>query len=108
MAAVSRFLCPLIKVNRTPMLRAVTAGSDPKRSSLEGRDSAFDLARVAYVDRAHLHAQRLCHGLDDAELTDASGYGRIPNDGRACDARCDLLEQLQPFSAQGIFELQAA
>jgi hypothetical protein len=23
-------------------------------------------------------------------------------DGRACDARCDLLEQLQPFSGQGI------
>ena len=36
------------------------------------------------------------------------GYGRIPKDCRPCQAGHNLLEQLQPFSAQIVFELQEA
>ena len=36
----------------------------------ECRDAALDLAGVAQVDRAYLHAKRRRHGLDDGELAD--------------------------------------
>ena len=42
--------------------------------------------------------------LDYAELADPGGYGGIPNDRCALHARCDLLEQLQPFPAHAVFE----
>jgi hypothetical protein len=34
-----------------------------------------------------------------------AGYGGVPKDGCARHARCDLLEQFQPFSTDGVFEL---
>ena len=40
--------------------------------------------------------------------TDPGGYGGIPKDRRSCHARCDLLEQFQPFPAQAIFILDKA
>ena len=78
------------------------------RGAREGRDGALDLGRVAHVDRAHLHPERRRHGLDDGELADPGGYGGIPKDRRARHARRDLLEQLQPFPAQAVFELHEA
>jgi hypothetical protein len=42
--------------------------------------------------------------LDCSELTEPGRDGGIPNDGRACDARHDLFEQLQPFCADTVFE----
>jgi hypothetical protein len=36
----------------------------------EGRDGTFNLSRIAHVDRAHIHANRRGHGLDDGELAD--------------------------------------
>ena len=41
----------------------------------EGCDAALDLGRVTNVDRAHLHAERRRHGLDDGELADPGGNG---------------------------------
>ena len=42
------------------------------------------------------------------ELADPGGYGGIPKDRRSCHARRDLLEQIQPFRAQTVVELQKA
>jgi hypothetical protein len=75
------------------------------RCAGEGRDSALDLGRIAEVDRAHIHSDRARHGLNDGELPDPGGYGGITKDRRPRHARRDLLEQLQPFSAQIVFEL---
>jgi hypothetical protein len=74
------------------------------RRTREVRDSTLDLAGVAYVDRAYLHSDRRGHRLDRAELASPSGGG-ITEDRSACHARCNLLEQFQPFPAQAIFEL---
>ena len=67
--------------------------------------AALDLAGVAHVDRAHLHPQRRRHGLDRAELAASGGDGGIPQHRRSRHTRCDLFEQLQPFSADAVFEL---
>jgi hypothetical protein len=77
----------------------------PPFSGREGRDSTLDLAGVAYVDRTYLHADRRGPRLDCAELASPRGDGGIAEDRRACHARCELLEQFQPFPAQAIFEL---
>src|SRR5262245_47347098 len=68
-------------------------------------DIALDLAGVAYVDRVQLHAERWRHRLNDSELADPGGYGGIPKHHRPRDGWRDLLEQLQPFRAQAVFEL---
>ena len=41
----------------------------------EGRDSALDLACIAYAEGAQLHPQRRRHGLDGAQLAGPTGYG---------------------------------
>ena len=51
------------------------------------------------------HPERRRHGLDGAELADCrSAMRRIPKDGHSRHARRDLLEQLQPFPAQAVFD----
>src|ERR1700738_5462692 len=76
------------------------------RGVRELRDGALDLGRVAQVERVYLHPERWRHCLDNAELGRARGYGGIPKDRHARHAWCDLLEQLQPFSAQAVFVRQ--
>ena len=49
------------------------------------------------------HPERGRRGLDGGELADPLGYGRIPKDRRSRHARCDLLEQFQPFRAHAVF-----
>jgi hypothetical protein len=66
------------------------------------RDAALDLIGVPQVDRAQLYPERWRSGLDYGELADSLGYARIPKDCRACYARCDLFEQLQPFRAEAV------
>ena len=92
-----------IAMNRRANALAVTI-RPPFERAREGRDGALDLAGVAHVDRAHLHPERRRHGLDGAELADPGRYGGIPKDRRSRHARRDLLEQLQPFPAQAVFE----
>jgi hypothetical protein len=65
---------------------------------------ARSIAGVAYVDRADLHIERRCHGLDCAELADASSDGRIAQDRHSGRAGCDLLEQLQPFPTHAVLD----
>ena len=62
----------------------------------------------AHVDWAHLHTEGWCYGLDHGKLADPGGYGGVPKDRRTRDPRCDLLEQLQPFPTQTVFELHKA
>ena len=70
----------------------------------KGRDGAFDLAGVGHIDWAQLHAEGWRHGLDCAELAGSTCYGRIAKDCHPRNTRRDLLDQLQPLAAQGIFE----
>src|SRR5262249_8132662 len=69
----------------------------------EGRDSALDLAWIAYAEGAQLHPQRWRRCLDGTPQADPGSYGGIANDCRSCRARRDLFQQLQPFCADGIF-----
>ena len=57
-----------------------------------------------HLNRAHLHPDRRRHGLDCAELAGPGRLRGIANDCRPRHGRCDLLEQLQPFSADAILE----
>jgi hypothetical protein len=74
--------------------RAASHDQATIRGAREGPDSTLDLARVAYVDRAYLQPDRRGHRLDRAELASPRGDGGITQDRGACQARCDLLEQL--------------
>src|SRR5262249_23346953 len=67
--------------------------------------SAFDLVGVAHVDGADLYPQRLRQCLNSAELADRRWSRRIANDGHSRQLRHNLLEALQPLSAQTIFKV---
>jgi len=77
-------------------------------SARERRHGALDLGRAAQVDRTHVHSDRRRRGLDDGELADPGGKGRIAQHRRARDTGRDLLEQFQPLRAQPVFELHEA
>ena len=72
------------------------------RESGNGRSIS---AGVAHADRDQIHAERRCHGLDCAELPNAAGPGGIPQHRHTCHDRRDLLEQLQPFRTDAVFEV---
>src|SRR5262249_22755775 len=52
------------------------------RSACEGRDAALDLARVAHINRAHLHPELRCEALDGATgnygISTRQRIGRTP------------------------------
>src|SRR5262245_28056588 len=73
------------------------------RRAHEGRDGALDLICVAHVERVYLHAERRGQGLNNAKLADSGWVRGIPQDRHSRHARRDLLQQLQPFSAQAVF-----
>ena len=75
------------------------------RSVRECRDGALGLAGVAHVDRAYFHSERRRHSLDEVKLAGSGAKGSIPEDRRSRHARRDLFEQLQPFSADAVFEI---
>ena len=74
----------------------------------ESSDGPLNLAGIAHVDRADLHADGRRHGLDDGELADSGAQGGIPKHRRSRHVRRDLLEQLKPFPGQAVFELDEA
>jgi hypothetical protein len=41
--------------------------------AMTSRDGALDLTGIAHVERAHIHPERRCHGLDDAKQAGAGG-----------------------------------
>src|SRR5262245_58810687 len=75
------------------------------RGGRECCDGALGLGRIAQVNRAQLHAQRWRRSLNGGVLANYFRDGRIAKNGRAGHARSDLLEQLQPFCADAVFEL---
>ena len=74
------------------------------RGARECCDAALDLGRVARIDRTYLDPKRRRRRLHCGELGDPGAAPGIPDHGGARDARRDLLKQLQPFPADGIFE----
>jgi hypothetical protein len=70
------------------------------RDVRESREGALDLARIAHIDGAQLHAKRGRERLDRAKLGQTWRDGSVTKDRRSRYARRDLLEQLQPFPAE--------
>ena len=87
----------VLRLTTSSYLVAAWTGSSPGFSAL-------DLGRVAHIDRGDLHPDRRRRGLDDAELGGAGGRGGISKDCHSRHAWGDLLEQLQPFPGQAVFE----
>src|SRR5262249_14650443 len=71
----------------------------------KSRDAKLGTGEVAHIDREDLNAERGRHGLNDGVLPDRCGLRGVPNNRRTRCAWHDLLEQLQPFAGQAVFEL---
>src|SRR5689334_13915812 len=74
----------------------------------ESRNGALDFVSVAHVNGSHFQPTQLRRGLDGAELSAPSGISGVLKNGYSRQARCDLVEQLQPFPAQTEFEVHKA
>src|SRR5215471_5514988 len=74
------------------------------RRAGKGRNGALDLTRFAHVDRRQLDTHRRRYGLESTELTGPRG-GCISENGHTPHSRSDLFQQLQPFPADAVFEL---
>src|SRR5262245_12954672 len=68
----------------------------------ERRDGALDLAAIVHVDEAQFQSKRWCERLDRTKQSRTGRDASLAKDCRPSDAWCDLLEQLQPFPADGI------
>jgi hypothetical protein len=66
-------------------------------------DRIFDLAGVAHPDHAQLRTDGR-YGLDCGKLTNSGGHVGISQHRDPCQGRCDLFEQLQPFSRDRVLE----
>ena len=99
----------MIRSRRTTDHALAVTISPPSGGARKGRDRAFDLGRIAQVDRRLTSTpSRRGRRLNYSKLTDPGGYGRVPEDCHSLDARRDLLEQFQPFPAQAVFERHKA
>ena len=69
------------------------------------RDGALDVAGVAQVDLVHLHPERRRPPPGWRPAGRSRRGCRTAKHRRARDLRRDLLEQLQPFPADAVFEI---
>src|SRR6516162_5902327 len=69
------------------------------------RNSALDLAGIARADRNDIGTERTSNRLNDGELPDTGGHGRVSNYPNAGCRRRYLFEQFEPFAAQAVIEL---
>jgi hypothetical protein len=76
----------------------VPANDQTASAARERADRAFDLAGIAYCERAQGHAKRARDALDCSKLR-GSSTRRILQHRRSRHVRRQLLEQLQPFPA---------
>src|SRR5262249_44892952 len=67
-------------------------------------DGTFHIAGVDDVDGSQVHAKRLRRGLEDAELSERGGIGRVAKHPRTFQVGNDLLEHLQPFRADRVLK----
>src|SRR6516164_6335656 len=65
---------------------------------------AFDLFGIAGIDRADLHLEQWCHGLDDGKIVGSRALTGLPKDRHSHHIWRDPLEQFQPFRAEAIFK----
>jgi hypothetical protein len=70
----------------------------------EGVPQGFDSRVSDRADRAQLHPEGLSCRLDDSELANPGASRGITDDRHSCDVGRDLLEQLEPFCAQAVFD----
>jgi hypothetical protein len=63
---------------------------------------------IAHINWNYVHAERRPHGRNGGKLPDSDGNDGVANDRSPRHARRDLLEQLQPFAADAIFEREKA
>ena len=71
-------------------------------------DIALDLLGILEIDGAQLDTQPLRRRLDRAELTGTGRDKRFPKHSRTRHIGRDLLQQLEPFAADGIFKVGEA
>src|SRR5262245_32022174 len=64
---------------------------------------ARSVSPASLADRPHLHPERWGRSLDRAELARPRRYGGILKECHSLYAGRDLLEELQPFSADAVF-----
>jgi len=72
------------------------------------RKSALHLTDIARIDWGQLYSERRCYRLSRSELSGPWASRRIPDHGNAANMRCNLLEQLKPFSGKTILVLDEA
>src|SRR5206468_11846535 len=88
-----------------------TAGRYDKSGVRRARnrsDFPLHFSRIAGTNEAKFHNVLRCHGLDNRELADAGDAGGIAKNRYARHIRRNLLEQLQPFPGETVFELRKA
>ena len=74
------------------------------RSLCEGCDGPFNVTGVTLVERIDLDLERRCRSLNETELGRPGWRSGIAKDRDARDIGRDLLEQLEPFCADAVFE----
>src|SRR3974390_2830162 len=65
----------------------------------EGRERKFDVRDDSHRGRCQRHAQRGRSCFGGVQKQDLGGYGRIVHERYSLDSRRDLLQQVQPLSA---------
>src|SRR5689334_5163471 len=73
-------------------------------SLCEGCNGPLNVAGVTLVERIDLDLERRCRSLNDSELGRTGWRSGIPKDRDARDIGRDLFEQLEPLSADTVFE----
>src|SRR5207237_7359889 len=73
------------------------------RNAGKCRDGFFDLASVAHIDGAQLHATRPRRTLDRGELAWPGCNAWVAEHCDIRDARRNLLEEFEPFTRYRIF-----
>src|SRR3954469_17159650 len=71
-------------------------------------DFTLHFSRIAGTNEAKFHKVLRGHGLDDRELADAGNTRGIAKNRYPRHIRRNLLQQLQPFPGETVFELRKA
>src|SRR5262245_51591494 len=103
---VRRELCDEISMNLPPC--GDNHDQTGVRNTSYAPEGAFDISSDAKINRAKLDTEGLRRRLNNRPLADAGWCTGVSHDTYAFDPRCDLAEQLKPFSTQAVLELEEA